>query len=87
MGAPRAAWGRLHRATRTAAIAGALATGLALGPVAAATLLLRSPGSDGGAAPGAWVVVGAVVLLAMLGGGALLGAIVAGIRRLTHRDA
>lgn len=59
-----------------------LPTLVVLGLIAFAVLSLRSPGSDSGAEPWAWVVVYAVVLLMAAAMAALGGLLAAGVRRL-----
>jgi hypothetical protein len=81
---------QLNRVTKIgAAIAGLLAFCLS-GAIAFAVLSLRSTPDSTGATPGAWVVVGIVVLLASLGAAAAGGAIVAllawALLRFTRRS-
>lgn len=76
---------QLNRATRIgAAVAGLLAFAL-FGTIAFAVLSLRSTPESGGATAGAWVVVGAVVivvaLMAAVAGGALVALVAWAIRR------
>lgn len=68
---------QLKRGTRIgAAVAGLLAFCL-FGAIAFAVLSLRSNPQSTGATPGAWVVIGIVVLLASLAAAAAGGALVA----------
>ena len=80
---------QLDRATKiAAAIAGVIAFCF-LGTIAFAVLSLRSNPDSTGATPGAWVLVGIVVLLASLAaavaGGALVAVIAWAIRRHARR--
>jgi hypothetical protein len=72
-----------------AAVAGLLAFCL-FGAIAFAVLSLRSTPESTGATPGAWVIVGIVVLLASLAaaaaGGALVALIVWALRRFRPRS-
>jgi hypothetical protein len=81
---------QLDRATRIgAAVAGLLAFCL-FGAIAFAVLSLLSTPESTGATPGAWVVVGTVVLLASLAaaaaGGALVALIAWAYRRFVRRS-
>jgi len=78
-------WRRLSRPTRWAALAGALATGILLGPFVIAALLLRSSDDARGPTLGAYVVLGALLVLLMVAGGAVVGAAVAGLRRVMRK--
>lgn len=76
---------RFHRGTVIGMAAAALLALGVLGPIAFAVLSLRSTPESGGAAAGAWVVVGAVLLMGAAGAAALGGAAVALGRRLLER--
>ncbi|HEY7770622.1 hypothetical protein [Longimicrobium sp.] len=80
---------QLNRATRIGAAVGGLIAFCLFGAIAFAVLSLRSNPESTGATPGAWVVVGMVVVLASLAAAAAGGALVALIawvyRRFTRR--
>lgn len=59
-----------RRLIRLSGLVAAFLTLMVLGPVAWATLSLRSPGSDAGAEPGAWLVVAIALLLCAAAAGA-----------------
>ncbi|HEX8317228.1 hypothetical protein [Longimicrobium sp.] len=81
---------QLDRATRIGATIAGLLAFCFLGTIAFAVLSLHSDSDVTGATPGAWVVVGLVVLLASLAaaaaGGALVALITWAYRRFTRRS-
>jgi hypothetical protein len=81
-----AAWRRLHLSTRVAAILGAAATFLALGPIAVAVVLLRCCDDVRGPSAGAWVVIAVVLLVSALAAGTMMALLVAATRRLWLRS-
>lgn len=76
-------------AVRLSAVAGFLLALLVLAPIGLAVVSMRSPGSDGGAEPVAWVIVGVMVLVVAAVVGGLFGLIcrlVIGLARRLRED-
>ena len=76
---------RLHWSFWLGAAAAGLPTFAVLGLIAFAALSLRSPGSQHGAEPAAWIIGYAAVILVSLGLAMAGGLIATGLNRLVRR--